>query len=192
MPLLVSAVGHSVITADGLASHAEGFMARAFGAYSHAEGENTIVAPGYTGSHIMGHNGTTRFPYSWHLANGLRVGPTLNSAVIEGATGNLYLDGTVISPAAADYAEMFETADGQAIEPVLNPDWNASLEYIPRNERDEWVAVGIVGKLLVRDDGSCQPGGYCTPNDEGIATAAEAGYRVMNRTRDDQIRIFVK
>ncbi|WP_310830322.1 peptidase G2 autoproteolytic cleavage domain-containing protein [Paenibacillus pedocola] len=260
-------------TADGQASHAEGFMTQAFGANSHAEGENTMVMPDHTGAHIMGQNGSTRFAYSWHLANGLTVGPSLNSAVIEGATGNLYLDGTVISPAAADYAEMFETADGIAlepgyfvtfdgagdkirkatsgdsyilgvvsarpailadssdlrwhklfvtdewdrilyqevevpevrdpagnvlrtattkIEPVLNPDWNASQAYIPRIEREEWVAVGILGKLLVRDDGTCQPGSYCMPNNDGIATAAPAGYRVLNRTRDDQIRIFVR
>ncbi|KUP21963.1 hypothetical protein AWJ19_05985 [Paenibacillus sp. DMB5] len=220
-------------TADGQASHAEGFMTQAFGANSHAEGENTTVTPGHPGSHIMGQNGSTRFAYSWHLAGGLDVGPSLNSAVIEGATGNLYLDGTVISPAAADYAEMFETSDGQALEPgyfvtfdgasekirkanaeddyilgvvsgrpailadasdlrwhklfvmdewdriqyqevevpevrdtegnvvraassktepVLNPEWNAAEEYIPRIERDEWVAVGVIGKLLVRDD----------------------------------------
>ena len=60
--------------------------------------------------------GTTRFAGSWHLANGVNLGPTLNSAVIEGPTGNLYLDGVVVSPAAADYAEMFETIDGNPID----------------------------------------------------------------------------
>ncbi|MCU5768982.1 hypothetical protein OCD09_17645 [Bacillus cereus] len=64
----------------------------------------------------MGKNGTTRSSFSWHLANGLAVGPSLNSAVIEGVTGNLYLDGVVISPNAADYAEMFETIDGNLID----------------------------------------------------------------------------
>lgn len=44
------------------------------------------------------------------------MGPTLNSTVIEGLTGNLYLDGAVISPAAADYAEMFETIAGNKID----------------------------------------------------------------------------
>lgn len=260
-------------TADGQASHAEGFMTQAFAPASHAEGESTVVLSTHNAAHIMGQNGSTRFPYSWHLANGLSVGPTLNSAVIEGLTGNLYLDGTVLSPGAADYAEMFETSDGGTVEPgyfvtfdgasdkirkanaedtyilgvvsarpamiadasdlrwnqlfitdewghiqyqeveeaevrdeyghiirsafvkrepVLNPEWDASQEYVPRMERDEWVAVGIIGKLLVRDDGSCLPGGYCMPNAEGIATSAAAGYRVMNRTGDHQVRIFVK
>lgn len=70
----------------------------------------------HTGSHIMGQNGVTRFPFSWHLANGLAVGPTLNSAVIQGSTGNLFLDGTIFMPSAADYAEMFETIDGILID----------------------------------------------------------------------------
>lgn len=91
--------------APGYASYSEGEGTEAGGTNSHAEGNNTIVNPLHTGAHIMGQNGTTRFEYSWHLANGLAVGPTLNSAVIQGATGNLYLDGTVFSPAMADYAE---------------------------------------------------------------------------------------
>ncbi|WP_458122625.1 peptidase G2 autoproteolytic cleavage domain-containing protein [Paenibacillus sp. Z3-2] len=225
----------------------------------------------HVGSHIMGQNGAPRFPFSWHLANGLAVGPTLNSAVIEGLTGNLYLDGVLLSPAAADYAEMFETEDGNPIdvgffvtlgenekirkanandyyiigvvsatpaviadssdlrwhnlfvkdewgriqyhdvevpdfkdnkgniielsyikkEPMLNPEWNSEEKYIPRLQRPEWVPVGLLGKLLVRDDGSCKLGGYCVPNEEGIATEARAGYRVMKHTGEKQILILV-
>lgn len=259
--------------ADGQYAHAEGFQTQALALESHAEGESTIVNATDIGSHIMGQNGSTRFPFSWHLANGLVAGPTLNSVVIEGATGNLYLDGTVLSPNAADYAEMFETTDGQAIdvgyfvtfdsasdkirkanatdqyilgivsarpailadscdlrwhnlfltdewgrvqyhdvvvpettdtegnvirsafaktEPILNPEWDNSKNYIPRLQRPEWVAVGVVGKLLVRDDGTCEAGGYCKPDDEGNATAASTGYRVMKRTGPNIVQIFVK
>jgi trimeric autotransporter adhesin len=260
-------------TASGDTSHAEGILTQAQAPFSHSEGLSTIVNAAHTASHIMGLNGSTRFPSSWHLANGLMVGPSLNSAVIEGATGNLYLDGTVLSPNAADYAEMFETIDGLSIdvgyfvtfdgasdkirkannadqyilgvvsarpaiiadsselrwhnlfvtdewgriqyhevvvpevkdgegnviqpaftkrEPILNPEWDDSKEYIPRLQRPEWVSIGVVGKLLVRDDGNCQVGGYCKPNDEGIATEASTGYRVMKRTGSNQIQIFVK
>ncbi len=34
-------------------------------------------------------------------------------------------------------------------EPILNPEWDSSRVYTPRLKRLEWVAVGIVGKLLV-------------------------------------------
>ncbi|WP_277930341.1 peptidase G2 autoproteolytic cleavage domain-containing protein, partial [Bacillus cereus group sp. BfR-BA-01403] len=257
--------------ASGSSSHAEGDGTTANANFSHAEGFNTTVNVAHTGSHIMGQNGTTRFPFSWHLANGLAVGPSLNSAVIEGATGNLYLDGVVISPNAADYAEMFETIDGNSIdvghfvtlygekirkantnddyilgvvsatpamiadasdlrwhnlfvkdewgrtqyhevvvpekkdddgkvihpaftktEPILNPEWDPLQEYISRLQRPEWVPVGLVGKLLVRDDGTCQVDGYCKSNDEGIATTSTKGYRVMKRTGPNQIMILVR
>ncbi|MEQ6853272.1 peptidase G2 autoproteolytic cleavage domain-containing protein [Lysinibacillus capsici] len=77
-------------------------------------------------------------------------------------------------------------------EPILNPAYDPSKKYVPRMERPEWVAVGIVGKLLVRDDGTCKVGGYCKPNDEGIATFGSTGYRVMKRIGPNQIQIFVK
>ena len=47
-------------------------------------------------------------------------------------------------------------------QPVLNPDWDPSLAYVPRMQRPEWVAVGMLGKLLVRDDGSCAAGGFAS------------------------------
>jgi hypothetical protein len=77
-------------------------------------------------------------------------------------------------------------------EPILNPKWDSSQEYIPRLQRPEWVPVGLLGKLLVRDDGTCQPKGYCKPNNEGIATAADHGYRVMKRTGPNQVLVLIK
>ena len=65
-------------------------------------------------------------------------------------------------------------------------------EYIPRLKRPEWVAVGLLGQLLVRDDGTCKPGKYCMPNSEGIATASNKGYRVMKRTGPNQILVLFK
>ncbi|MFJ7364244.1 peptidase G2 autoproteolytic cleavage domain-containing protein [Peribacillus frigoritolerans] len=77
-----------------------------------------------------------------------------------------------------------------ALKPVLNPDWDASLEYKPRSSRPEWIAIGLLGKLLVRDDGSCEVNGYCIPNGEGIATKAKQGYRVLERTGTNQILVL--
>ncbi|HET7579083.1 MAG TPA: peptidase G2 autoproteolytic cleavage domain-containing protein, partial [Bacillales bacterium] len=74
----------------------------------------------------------------------------------------------------------------------INPNWDPEQHACAsRLERQEWAAVGLVGKLLIRDDGSCKPGGYCKPNDEGIATNANQGYRVMDRTGSNQILILV-
>lgn len=75
-------------------------------------------------------------------------------------------------------------------QPVLNPKWDPTKEYVSRLNRPEWVAVGMIGKLLVRDDGTCQVDGYCRPNDKGIGTASTKGYRVMKRTGPNQILIL--
>ncbi|MCL2338134.1 MAG: hypothetical protein FWC60_12040, partial [Firmicutes bacterium] len=65
--------------------------------------------------------------------------------------------------------------------PKLNPAFDPNRSYQPRSERKEWAAVGMVGRLIVRDDGSCRPNGFCRPNVIGIATASEQGYRVLKR-----------
>ncbi|WP_431803657.1 peptidase G2 autoproteolytic cleavage domain-containing protein [Halobacillus andaensis] len=72
----------------------------------------------------------------------------------------------------------------------LNPDWNAEQPYVSRLERPEWVRVGLVGQILVRDDGTCETHSYCWPNDEGIATHAEKGYFVLKRTSPNQILVL--
>ena len=75
---------------------------------------------------------------------------------------------------------------------MINPDWDSNREYISREKRKEWSPVGMVGKLLVRDDGTCMVNGRCWPNDEGIATANESGYRVMKRVKDNIVLVLVK
>ncbi|WP_307476598.1 peptidase G2 autoproteolytic cleavage domain-containing protein [Cytobacillus purgationiresistens] len=52
----------------------------------------------------------------------------------------------------------------------MNPEWNAEQEYVPREKRPEWIPVGLIGQILVRDDGTCEEDGYCQPHGEGIAT----------------------
>jgi len=76
--------------------------------------------------------------------------------------------------------------------PRLNPAYNSSLRYQPRTERGEWAAVGMMGKLRVRDDGSCQPDGLCKPNRDGIATASNEGYLVLKRIDTDIVLICLK
>ncbi|MFS1512537.1 hypothetical protein VQL36_08890 [Chengkuizengella sp. SCS-71B] len=44
---------------------------------------------------------------------------------------------------------------------------------------------------LVRDDGTSEVDGFCKPNAEGIATKAQSGYRVLERTGENQILIIV-
>lgn len=89
-------------------------------------------------------------------------------------------DGAVLSPMRVEK------------QPVLNPQWNPRQEYIPRRKRSEWVPVGLLGQILVRDDGTCISGGYCSAGKGGIATGAQLGYRVIRRTSAKQILILFR
>lgn len=75
---------------------------------------------------------------------------------------------------------------------VVNPDYDGRRSYVPRSRRPEWVAVGLLGKLRVRDDGTCHPGGRCRPNDAGVATNADTGYRVLQRTGPNQVLVLFR
>ena len=78
-------------------------------------------------------------------------------------------------------------------QPVINPAWNNDEEYIPRNKRPEWSAVGVLGKLIVYDDGTLNPGDICRCGNEGIAVkSVKNGYRVLKRISDDKIMIWFK
>lgn len=76
-----------------------------------------------------------------------------------------------------------------------NPEYNPEETYIPRQDRKEWDAVGMVGVLRVHDDGSCAANGYCTVGDNGIAVSCERGidtYRVIRRVTDNIVEVLMR
>ena len=75
----------------------------------------------------------------------------------------------------------------------LNPKYDNTQEYIPRSERPEWDAVGVLGKLVAIDDGSCEENGWCRVGQCGIATKSEqkTRFRVMKRLDQNHIKIFI-
>lgn len=75
---------------------------------------------------------------------------------------------------------------------VLNPDYDPSKEYTSRDKRSEWSAIGLVGKLIVVDDGTCEVNGYCKCGDNGIAIKSDTGYRVLSRIDETHIKILIK
>ena len=77
-------------------------------------------------------------------------------------------------------------------QPKLNPNYNPDEKYIPRSQRKEWDIIGLMGKLIVRDDGTCEPNKYCACNENGIATYALSGYRVMKRLDENHIQILFR
>ena len=90
-------------------------------------------------------------------------------------------------------SEKKEISLGFFPEPRINPAFNENEEYVNRYWRPEWDAVGLMGKLFVRDNGSCQVGGYVKP-DNGIAipSAEKTNMRVLKRVNDNVIQVLLK
>ena len=68
----------------------------------------------------------------------------------------------------------------------VNPDYDPSQTYIPRSQRPEWDIIGLLGQLIVIDDGTCQVGERCDCNDQGIATVGDK-YDVIKRLDDTHV-----
>lgn len=79
---------------------------------------------------------------------------------------------------------------------VLNPNYDSSQEYKSRFDRPEWAAVGMLGVLPVRHDGTARVNGYVTVGANGIATACEKtaanAYRVIKENSDSVVEIIFR
>ncbi len=78
--------------------------------------------------------------------------------------------------------------------PKINPQYDSSQPYINRKDRPEWACVGMLGKLYVRDDGTCQVNGYAKVGSEGVLTNSDTktNIRVISRTSEGVIRVLLK
>lgn len=95
----------------------------------------------------------------------------------------------------------YETINGEQVlveeertemHPRINPNYSSTKEYIPRSKRKEWAAVGMMGKLFVKDDGKCHINSFCKVGNGGIAVPDENGYRVMKRVNENIIQVLVR
>ena len=76
-----------------------------------------------------------------------------------------------------------------------NPEYDPNREYVDRIHRPEWDAVGMMGVLIVRQDGTAIVNKYVCSNDEGIATLCEkkeCSYRVVEVIDNETIKILIK
>ena len=127
--------------------------------------------------------------------------PSVNGDVFDDQWQGMYLRDIYGRPILEDY-EYPEKKDkkGNIIREAhtsrlekLNPDYDGTKPYIPRSERPEWDAVGMLGKLVAIDDGTCQVNGNCESGKNGIATRSikQTPYRVMNRIDENHIKVLV-
>lgn len=78
-----------------------------------------------------------------------------------------------------------------------NPNYDPTQQYVERKDRKEWSAVGMLGVLSVRDDGTCSVNSYCKVTNGGIATSAEEyipgkTWRVIKRMSNNVIQIVFR
>jgi hypothetical protein len=74
----------------------------------------------------------------------------------------------------------------------ISEDYDVSQEYVPREFRNEWTPVGMMGKILTRQDGSLVVGGFAGC-DNGVATnATDRGYRVLKVINENVALLLVK
>lgn len=90
---------------------------------------------------------------------------------------------------AEDPEEPGRTVRRQKLDPAYDPD----RQYVPRSRRTEWDAVGMLGKLVAVDDGTCQADGWCAVGPDGAATHSgeRTRFRVMSRVDERHVRVLI-
>ena len=83
---------------------------------------------------------------------------------------------------------------------IENPVYDKNIKYTKRTNRKEWVRINILGKVIVHDNGLCEPGKYCAPyiGDDfqlwGYAVPAESNsshkFYVLSRVSKDSVMII--
>lgn len=75
----------------------------------------------------------------------------------------------------------------------ISKDYDPNKTYIPRSKRPEWAPVGLLGKVLVRHDGTLSAGDYVKAIN-GIASKSEekTNIRVLEVVSENVIRVLIK
>lgn len=122
------------------------------------------------------------------LANGDDIlGVISGCASVIGNACDLYWHGKY---AKDIYGRIITTPGG---EPLISPDYDQNCEYIPRTQRPEWSPVGLVGRLVITDDGSCKPGGYVSARrGKGTSCYAPTNARVLRRIDETHVEVLIK
>jgi hypothetical protein len=88
------------------------------------------------------------------------------------------------------YGDYILGKDGK---PELSDDYDPERKYIPRSKRPEWSPVGLIGRLIICDNGKCEPGGYVSARQGvGVPTFKETRARCIRRIDALHIEILVR
>lgn len=88
------------------------------------------------------------------------------------------------------YGRVLKDEDGNE---MISPEFDPDREYVPRSQRPEWAAVGLVGRIIIQDDGTCEPDDYVFARN-GVGTKAPCVTRavVLQRLDANHVEILMK
>lgn len=115
-----------------------------------------------------------------------------NKKYVTDIFGNIEME-TITQPEYID--DEGNIIPAQVVEiPKLNPDYDPNVEYIPRSQRKEWAVIGLLGQIVMVDDGTCIVGKRCRNGANGVATLSNSkeGWRVIERLDDTHIKVLFK
>lgn len=115
------------------------------------------------------------------------IGVISNNASVVGNCAEDYWHGKYVKD---EFGSILRDENNQ---PIISDKYDSTKQYIPRSARSEWTIVGLVGRLIVFDDNSCNVGDYITTVD-GIAVKSKqkTSARVLRRTGNNHIEILIK
>lgn len=77
--------------------------------------------------------------------------------------------------------------------PIISDDFDGSQQYKSRSSRKEWSPIGLMGKLIVVDNGKCKPGNYIqAQNGVAIPCDHQTKARMMRRVDENHIKVLLK
>ena len=86
---------------------------------------------------------------------------------------------------------LYEETPSGALVPRESSDFDPSRTYVPREERKEWAPVGLLGKLVVLDDGTLEAGDFVAAGGAGIATKSRERTSILVLSRLDETHVCV-
>ena len=113
------------------------------------------------------------------------IGAISATCIITGGSCSMEWHGKFLKD---DWGRELKNENGESI---INPEYDPTLEYISRDNRPEWDVVGLLGQVLVRQDGTLKVNGYagCI---NGVATDSDYGYRVLKIINENVALLLVK
>lgn len=120
-------------------------------------------------------------PNEWHLKN------------LCNEYGDTYLQKEKLAIGQKMYDQLEEfafikTQPWEHLIPITNPEFKDTEQYVKRSNREEWIRVNLIGKVIVEDDGTCVAGEYCTPY-EGKLKQKQG--TVTHCDEDEPIKFYV-